>query len=279
MTESDRPVVTMSTLGRKGRFGNQIFQYAFLKIYAQVFGFRVETPEWIGQYLFGHKDPPITKKLPMILEEEQTNLQRIFSEAEPRYQNADFFGFYQFHTSYFVPYKDYFQSLFKPAPKINAQMEKGLNKLYSRGKTIVGLHIRRGDYKKYKNSDRKKVFFIAPTAWYKNWLNSIWPNLNDPVLFLSSDEIDVVAPDFSEYCPVVSRDLFDSFPKASFYPDFYLLTQCDAMAISNSTFSFTASMLNNKATAFVRPDIDFKKLIAYDPWDSLPLLNRFRSFY
>ena len=38
------PVVTMSSLGRLGRFGNQIFQYAFLRICANESGARVECP-------------------------------------------------------------------------------------------------------------------------------------------------------------------------------------------------------------------------------------------
>lgn len=279
MDDLDRPVVTMSTLGKKGRFGNQIFQYAFLKIYAHVFNMNVETPKWIGQYLFGQNDPPISRKLPVIEEEKQKKLQSIFREPTPRYKNVDFFGRYQFHTSNFAPYKDYFQSLFVPIPEIKAEMEKGSAKLFSRGKTIVGLHIRRGDYKKYRNSAKKKVFFIAPTAWYKNWLSSIWAKLDDPVLFIASDEIDVIAPKFLEYCPITSKDLYGSFPKADFYPDFYLLTQCDIMAISNSTFSFTASMLNNKARSYFRPDLNAEKLIPYDPWASPPLLNRIRSYY
>lgn len=279
MENNTIPVVTMSTLGKKGRFGNQLFQYGFLKIYAKVFNMKVETPKWIGQYLFGLKDPPITKKLPVIYEEKQSHLQSIFRESKPRFENVDFFGFYQFHTSNFAPYKDFFQSLFIPSNKIRAQMEKGLSKLLSRGKTLVGLHIRRGDYVKYKNSDRKKVFFIAPTSWYKNWLSSIWGTLDNPVLFIASDEIDAVVPDFSEYNPVTSNDLFEPFPKATFYPDFYILTQCDIMAISNSTFSFSSSMLNKRAGSFMRPDIDAEKLISYDPWASPPLLNRFRSFY
>lgn len=279
MVNNKNPVVTMSTLGKKGRFGNQIFQYGFLKIYAKVFCMKVETPKWIGQYLFGVKDPPITGKLPVIYEEKQSNLQNIFRESKPRYKNVDFYGFYQFDTSNFAPYKDYFQSLFTPTHQINAHMENGRSKLLSRGKTLVGLHIRRGDYVKYKNSDRKKVFFLAPTSWYKNWLSSIWANLDNPVLFIASDEIDAVVPDFSEYNPVTSKDLYGPFPRAAFYPDFYLLTQCDIMAISNSTFSFTASMLNKRAGSFLRPDIDAGKLITYDPWASPPLLNRFRSYY
>ena len=37
-----KPVITMSTLGRNGRFANQLFQYAFLKIYARERDLRVE---------------------------------------------------------------------------------------------------------------------------------------------------------------------------------------------------------------------------------------------
>lgn len=279
MVKPARPVVTMSTLGEKGRFGNQIFQYAFLKIYAKVFNLTVQTPEWIGQYLFGHNDPPITRKLPVIFEEKQKELAKIFTEPVPRYKNVDFFGYYQFHTTNFTPYKDYFQSLFKPTPIIEAAMKKGLDRLCLEGKTIVALHIRRGDYGSRKYLTKGKVFFIAPIAWYKNWLGSIWAKLDNPVLFIASDEIDLIAPKFSEYHPIISQDLYGSFPKAGFYPDFYLLTQCDVMAISNSTFSFTASMLNQKARSFIRPDLDTKRLITYDPWASPPLLNRFRSYY
>jgi hypothetical protein len=49
-----------------------------------------------------------------------------------------------------------------------------------------------------------------------------------------------------------------------------MLSQCDILAISNSTFSFAASMLNNNGYNFVRPRLSQKKLIQYDPWNSRP---------
>lgn len=57
---SSEPVLTMSSLGQLGRFGNQLFQYAFLRICARNSGARVECPPWIGQTLFGHKDALIS---------------------------------------------------------------------------------------------------------------------------------------------------------------------------------------------------------------------------
>jgi hypothetical protein len=68
-TESvNTPVLTISSLGRLGRFGNQIFQYAFLRICAAKSGAHVECPPWIGQTIFGHHDPPISRRLPPAIE-------------------------------------------------------------------------------------------------------------------------------------------------------------------------------------------------------------------
>ena len=49
--------------------------------------------------------------------------------------------------------------------------------------------------------------------------------------------------------------------------------KCDILAISNSSFSFAASMLNESAHLFLRPHLLYKKLIPFDPWDSEILLT------
>ncbi len=82
---SIKPVLTMSCLGQLGRFGNQLFQYAFLRICAEKSGSRVECPYWIGQTLFGHKDTPISQQLPPAIEslDEGENLFDIIPEFVP----------------------------------------------------------------------------------------------------------------------------------------------------------------------------------------------------
>jgi FkbM family methyltransferase len=267
------PVVTMSSLGRNGRFANQLFQYAFLKIYAGEHNLRVETPEWIGKYLFGHMDPPISEQLPIIailLPQDKItkslpdalitdNPDPIFKNVS--FSNMDFWGYFQFNTKYYAPYKDYFRSLFTPVPEIKMSLDDALNRLYSMGKTVVGLHLRRNDY-------GSGPFFIAPTEWYKEWLAGIWNSLNEPVLFIASDEPQKIISAFADYRPITSKDLGIKLPKAEYYPDFYLLSQCDFVAISNSSFSFAACMLNKNANLFVRPHLPSKKLIPFNPWDS-----------
>ena len=45
-------IVTVSCLGNHGRFGNQLFQYAFARAYAESIGAELQTPDWNGRYIF-----------------------------------------------------------------------------------------------------------------------------------------------------------------------------------------------------------------------------------
>jgi FkbM family methyltransferase len=268
-----KPVITSSVLGMEnmGRLGNQIFLYGFLKIYALEHNLRVETPAWIGQYLFGHSNPPISGPLPLVGEESQPyklSESSILNAPEP-FKNVDFHGYFQFHTQYHARHKEYFSSLFQPVPEVEAKMAEAMNRLRAKGKTIVGLHLRRGDYKSVHTV--VPYLTVAPSGWYKEWLNGFWETLDEPVLFIASDEIEDVIADFAEYHPITVKDLGVELPEAPFYPDFYILSQCDVLAISNSTFSFAAAMLNERCKFFFRPNLLKQKMIAFDPWNSEPL--------
>jgi len=257
-----KPLVTMSILSR-ARFGNQIFLYAMLKIHEQQQNIRVETASWIGQYLFGHSEPSISKILPVV---HDSGLGIINAEAP--FRNVEFGGpTYQIPTKYYAPHKELFRSLFQPMPEVEAKVAAAVSSLRQRGKTIVGLHLRRGDYW----GPYAEFMFIAPNSCYKKWLQGLWQTLEEPVLFIASDELEEVVDDFADYYPVTVKDLGVEMPEAPFYPDFYILSQCDVLAISNSTFSVAASMLNERCKFFFRPHLPSKTLIPFDPWDSEPL--------
>ena len=57
------------------------------------------------------------------------------------------------------------------------------------------------------------------------------------------------------------------------YFDFYVLAHSDLLAISNSTFSMVAAMLNEEASTFVRPEPNMRRLEPFDPWDSDTMLQ------
>jgi len=266
-----RDLVTMSTLGGWGRFANQVFQYAFLRIYAKINNFDYQVPEWVGQYLFGHDDPLITNKLPLV-SENFTNGPYDGSDSavagvKPPPKNVDIRGYFQYQTKFFLPYQEYFRSLFIPIPEVSRIVKKTYFNLKSRGNTIIGFHLRRGDYGTFKRLDQG-IFFITPCEWYLDWLKKNWDRFDKPVLFLASDEINKVKNNFAKYNPVTNKDLGINLPQAPFYPDFYTLSKCDVMVISNSSFSFAASMLNTRCTEFLRPRLSLRKFIPYDPWNA-----------
>ena len=294
----NEPVLTMSSIGNLGRFGNQLFQYAFLRICAEKSGAQVECPPWIGQNLFGHNDAPISKRLPPAIERRDVGgnlfddvpefipyLEKLADAKSSRVGadaiayglvNVDLWGFFQVPTRFLKPHKEYFRSLFQPVSDLKSVLEDGLNVLRSKGKTIVGVHVRRGDFVTVPLAG---FTLVVPSQWYCEWLDAIWDELEDPVLFLCSDELDSVLPDFERFCPVTSRDLKVKLPErmqdleVEFYIDFFMLSNCDVVVISNSIFSFVASMLNERGKMFVRPHWDFStKFTAFDPWSSEPLL-------
>lgn len=294
-----KPVITMSSLGQFGRFGNQLFQYAFLRICAQKNEAIVECPAWIGQTLFGHQDALICKRLPAVIESRESGeslfdvmpefilyIEKISNYSSVRMKgrdilesnlvNVDLWGFFQLHTQILQANKNLFCSLFQPVSDLKDSLLKGLNYLRSKGKTIVGVHIRRGDFITLPLAG----FTLAvPSKWYCEWLDSIWNELEEPVLFLCSDELNSVVHDFEKFSPITSKDLNVELPERmkdlniEFYIDFFMLSNCNIVATSNSIFSFTACMLNNQAELFVRPHWDFSsKFTVFDPWNSEPLL-------
>jgi hypothetical protein len=259
----DVPVVTMSCLGRIGRFGNQLFQYAFLRHYARTYGLAVETPPWVGQKLFGCSDPPIARSLPTVYEPSWDVEAALATKPRQIVKNADLWGYFLLPSSVYAPERRWFRELFRPVGEVAVTVNAAAEKLRQRGGTIIGLHLRRGD----KTSGRHA---LTPLDAYTGWLRERWRSWRSPALFIATDDPRVVT-EFSEFQPILAAELGGE-TNPGFYLDFFLLTQSDLLLISNSTFSFAAAMLNERATQFIRPIPDRRELIEFDPWDALPVL-------
>ncbi|WP_094671295.1 FkbM family methyltransferase [Hydrocoleum sp. CS-953] len=256
-----KQVVTMSTLGKNGNLGNQIFQYAFLKIYAQENGLSVETPAWVGQELFWHKDREISEDLPVVVE----NNNEIFPGNGEVWKNVDIQGEFLYHTRYYATHKEYFRSLFQPVAEIEALVKFAWEKLHSRGKTIIGLHLQ-------SHLDENDNSVVAPSEWYKIWLDGLWETLDEPVLFIASDNLEEIPlVYFAEYNPITVRDLEVEVNLE--YLNFFLLSKCNFVAISNTPFAFTACLLNETGKYFFRPHFSTAKLIPFEPWNSQPVFR------
>jgi hypothetical protein len=276
--------LTMKEFGKWGRFGNQLFQYAFLKTYARKYDCQLQLPPWVGKVLFGCDDPPVTVELPPRLEQ-ANHLQQAQPPQGDEYVNHDFRGYAQYHTSYYEPSeRDLIRSLFEPYKTVRGRLGVAEQVMRNRGSTWVGLHLRRGDYGRLS-------FYVTPTSWYLDWLGEHWAKLTDPVLFIASESPALVR-EFADYNPLTVADLgldlvaeplehyaylaADLRTRESlqmdFFPDWYFLSRCNVLLVPNSSFSVTAAMMGNEK-AFWRSSLSQQKFLQEDPWNMYPLTH------
>ena len=269
-----RNAISMFTLGRNGRFGNQIFQYFFMRVYAQQRGLNVQTPaDWIGRRLYDLNDPPIREELPRWVDDKYEVADSPTLNLRQPLVNVDLWGYFQFPTSFYAPHRELFRSIFKPTASVRPILDAAWKKLQSRGKTIIGLHIRRGDYEDIHINPHH---LIASNEMLRKWLREIWPLHEKPVLYLCSDALDRLLPEFAEFSPVTERDIGPGVDWAYYLLDFDMLCRCHVVGISNSTFSFVPCMLSEHSDEFYRPTFD-GRMEKFDPWNALVLLRRSRQ--
>ena len=255
------PAVSMRTLGANGRFANQLLQYAFLKLYARQHALEAQSFDWIGRDLFGYDEPFPPAAYPP-LDESQADLFASLNGDAPVYANRDLSGYFCAHTAAWQGRAADFRALFRHRPAVQDWLRPAMAAITARGRTLVAVHIRRGDFGQGR-------FWIAPVEWYARWLKTIWRELDAPVLYVASDDPCVTAA-FSEFYPMDAAML--GAGRLDFCLDHHVLSRADHLAISNSTFSFTAAMLNENAISCMRPDRAPQALVPFDPWNSDVLL-------
>lgn len=286
-------MITMKQLGRMGRWGNQIFQYAFLRTYAKKLGLSYQCPQWEGQRIFGFDDPPLNgASLPQLSERwnidhsSRSNYQDAWYPSIPPTGrdaiNKDYCGYCQFHTSYYAPFKQFLQNTFTIAPEVERRVLPILEKLRYRGKTLVGLHLRRGD-------TGRAIFYLTPNQWYLKWLEENWDRLDNPALFIASEDPKDIE-DFRRYRPSCTSDfinlkaerytsynylrcdLDNPLPASmDWFPDWYVLNHCDVLLFGESTFSFTAALLNPSLREAWRSRLSLQSFEKINPWNTEPL--------
>lgn len=258
--------LALTRLGSNGRFGNQILQYGIARLYAQRHGLTLETPPWIGRHLFDLDDPLPGPALPRLSEGEAGLTANLGPEAKASAAGHDVDGYFCDDTSALAPFADDFRACFTQGERWRQRMAQVSNRLRDAGNTIVALHLRRGDF-------GWGQFWIAPEAWYLDLLAGIWPRLDRPALYIATDDPATLTA-FVQYRPLTAASLgLEPIRGVDFLDDFQVLCVADILAISNSTFSFTASLLNKQATVFYRPDRTAGALISYNPWGAPALMH------
>jgi hypothetical protein len=201
-----RPLVQCTTLGSFGRFGNQLFQYAFARAYADLYGAILEVPDWIGRRVFGLNDPYPSRVLT-----------RTAQDCIPWGDvNVDLFGYFQKNECLSILSRARLRQWFQIQPRWEAMASLP-------GKPYIAAHLRRGDYV----SRYASVYCTISRDSYIRACEQF--ALDASLLIWVSEETPRPFPE----------------PELGFMSDFLALKHADVLLRGNSTFSFWAGVLSD----------------------------------
>lgn len=256
----DRPHLTMASLGSYGRFAQTVNEYVAVRLYAEKYGMEFLTPDWVGHAFFSLDDPRLD---PAVLPEFQGWLQqrkdfaRGFDEqvTDPFRDRDLFLGGSPVNPMLKERQADILSWL-TPRPCWNRFLEPPVEALRRRGRTLVTVHIRQTDW---WNQD------YTPLSLYLDWLDGLWPTLEDPVLFVATDEPSVV-PEFARFNPTTPADFPVRWEGLEYLQDFHVMTRADILAISTGSFAVTAAALNPAPRLLLHPAEGNRKLEPFQVW-------------
>ncbi len=258
--DPDRPRIGSSTLATHGRFAHNALEYVLVRLYAEKYGYVLETPDWVGGYYFDIDDPLLSAPLsPLYFPRRIINGLVTGQSARPPIPNCDILS-PLFLFDHREEHRERVQAWLKPRALWTPFIQPAVDALRVLGDTVVAIHIRRGDFVTFK-------YPITETAWYVSWLRSIWGDLKRPVLYLASDDLDGVRADFAEFNPVTRSNLTAPWPGLEYLQDFHVLSNADIVGVSAASgYSLLAARLNANARLCVEPDMAGRRVRPFDPW-------------
>ncbi|HYH38033.1 MAG TPA: tetratricopeptide repeat protein [Azospirillum sp.] len=261
--DPSQPRICSSTLATHGRFAHNVLEYVLLRLYAEKFGYRLETPDWVGGYYFELDEPKPSGGLkPMHFARRILNDLVTGRRDDPRADVDILSPLFLFEHR--EEWRTRVQSWLRPRPEWLPYVDPVMQALKARGNTVVALHIRRGDFVWFR-------YTITETSWYVDWLKALWPTLDQPVLYIATDDPATIA-DFAEFAPVSLDDLakdgvVQPWQGLEFLQDFHVLMNADVLGVSaQSGYSQLAALLNRNACLFVEPDAAAQRIRPYSPW-------------
>ncbi len=264
--------ITMATLAQNGRFANQMFRYAFGKLYGLRHGVAVQIPPWEGQALYALDDDasPAPPTLPTLAFAGFADDDLALWHLDEPPVDVDFVGYFQETPACWRPHRPLLRTMFALTQPHAQELDDWRERVTGAGRrTLVAVHVRRGDYRGHAFGDA--WLRLVPEAWYVAWLRALWPTLARPLLYVATDAPDEVLPAFAgfEQAP----------PPASRLPahvvDFEVLRRADHLAACNSSFSHMAALLAPDAQRCAIPSFDAARFEPYEPWIDAGFWARF----
>jgi hypothetical protein len=261
-------MITHKSIGYSGRLGNQMFQYATLKVISLETGFSCYLPnntkiktdgafdftnnKWIQYKLdlldgFEITTPILDIKTDSLYQEKEFTFEsEIFNISD----NTAIEGYFQSYK-YFDKYREHILNEFTFKKEI---LYKCFN-IISKYQNTVSIHVRRGDYVKHPG------FWTVTPEYIQEALNKF--NDNEYTFLVFSDDI--------EWCKQIFPEGVVFIKYNSQFEDLCLMSLCQHNIIANSSYSWWGAYLNkNKDKRIVAPSNWFtepKPLIDLYPKD------------
>jgi hypothetical protein len=167
----------------------------------------------------------------------------------PLIDNICLFGYFQ-SEKYFSNYKNEIIDLFYFDDEIKQEVNSFLEKIKNNNK-ITAVHVRRGDYLNLSH-------FHAPCSI--NYYQSAITEIGEGNFVFISDDINWCKENFK------SDNVFFSDFNSEIH-DLFLITQCDNVIMSNSSFSWWGVYMNNIKNTIISPSIWFGPAGPQDTYD------------
>ena len=268
-------MISFPKLGELGRFGNQLFQYAFVRTTARRLGVPFHCPAWPGDAVFELNDAaertaetgPLRQKYqePYVNTGFNADALRIIDGSEVQ-------GYFQTPRYFDDPHAVRQWYRFKPeAIAAVARKYAGIDFADS-----VGLHLRLGDFV----TTFSEFFYVARPAYYRDALKRMPPRRH---VIVFSDDIAAARMLLGDLGP--SAIFIDG---NSAHEDLYLQTRCRDFICSPSTYSWWGAWLNPRADKTIvapreglfRPGARLKNRDFWpDEWTRVKALRGFRDHH
>ena len=233
-------MIAFNELGRYGRFGNQLFQYAFLRTTARRLGVKFFCPAWAGDGIFLLQDENERTRVPGPTDKSyQQPLDNCgFLDSALRIEDGtDILGYFQ-SEKYFD--RDAVTRWYTFRPERVAAVQSRYKHLDLT--QCTGIHLRFGDMRD------NPLFVVLPPRYYARAL-SLLPHRKQILVF--SDEVEAARKHLrgipGEFIHVEGNEGFE---------DLYLMTRCGDFVCSVSTLSWWGAWLSHQPnkTVVAPPD-------------------------
>tara|TARA_Y100000310_G_scaffold121477_1_gene120257 strand:+ start:3808 stop:4608 length:801 start_codon:yes stop_codon:yes gene_type:complete len=239
-----------SELGKNGRIGNQMFQYATLFALGKNRQIDIGIPSTATEvFKDTSRSLSITEAFPNLSAKKIDNI-----EAEGQYQeesflfspnlfllmdNCDIHGYFQ-SPFYFSKFQEELREEFQFSKNIDSIAQEKIDDIRSPDSLVCALHFRRSDYLEFPN------FHTNLEAEYYNHAVSIMLDKFPDIKFVAfSDDAEwlqeTLPPDI---LPSTGENQFE---------DMCMMTKCDAHIIANSSFSWWAAWLSTSTNLVIAP--------------------------